>query len=152
MSLLEKLEIAQDKARMEKERAAMQRRDDRINYAKTLLAAGEISQELHDKWVQRAHDEYQNPPPSIIEKAGGFLKERIQAAGENIAASQKNQPSLWDTMGENFRNMKQESISLNLPKEPELNFTPPPSYMDLSALDVQKKVVYRRHTHKKKKK
>lgn len=119
MSFLEDIEIMQDKKRMAQEKAAIEKRDAAITYANDLFDKKEISQELRDKWVQRAHVEYTNPKGNILERVGGFLAERVKIAGENIAASnaENKGDSLWNTMGENFRNMKQDDFVLNIPQQ-----------------------------------
>lgn len=123
---------------MAQEKAAIEKRDAAIKYANDLFDKKEISQELRDKWVQRAHDEYANPKGNILERAGGFIAERIKIAGENIAAAnaENRGNSLWDTMGENFRNMKQDDFVLNIPQQNntiDFSMMPQPS-LNLDAL------------------
>lgn len=147
MSLLEEIEIRQDQRRMDLEQRAIKRRDDAISHANELLNAGTISKELADKWIVRAYDEYNNPKGNLLEKIGGFLSERIKIAGENIAANQEQNKgdSLWNTLGENFRNMKQDDgFALNIPEQGGIDLSRiPQNGLDLSrmpevSMDVSK--------------
>ena len=128
MSLLESIELMQDKKQMALEKKAIEKRDAAIKNADDLLASGEISKELRDKWVVRAHDNYNAPKGNLLEKIGGFIGERIKIAGENIAANSTENKggSLWNTVGENFRNMKQDDFKMNIPQQD--------NYMDLSKI------------------
>lgn len=137
MSLLETIELRKDQLRMEREKQAIEKRDKKIAEVTAMLANGEISQELADKWIRRAKDEYERPEGGFLSKVGDVLKERIQIAGENIAADQKRNADgdFWGNLGENFRNMKQDDFTLNIPEQGGIDLSKiPQTEMDLSKI------------------
>lgn len=119
MSLLDRIDIARDKLQMEKDRKAIERRDSRIKYANDMLASGEISKELADKWIQRANEEYTNPKGNLLERAGKVIADKMIQAGDNIAASQREEnggKSYWQNVAEGIRDLPREDIVVNIPE------------------------------------